>query len=392
VDDQLRPPLIRALGPWRWIAIDAVVALLLAALLVAASEGEQPRYGIPEWVGLALVALAALSVAARRRWPLEIFAVVLIAESIAIVLGTGKDPFIAVVLVLYMVALRLPRRTSAVALAVAVIATLGAVATSPDVVEEQATWTAVLGRMAVGVVVLGASWAIGVAVRQQRAYADGMREQATRQALTDERLRIARELHDVVAHSMSVIAVRAGVGNYVAEADPAQARLALQDIETTSRSALIELRHLLGVLRSDATTPAEAALTPAPGLTDLDQLITQAAAAGADVSVRESGRRRALPAGVDLTAYRIVQEALTNMVKHAAPARGTVTVAYGEEDISIEVADDGSRTTTGASTAGHGLIGMRERVALYGGEFSAGPLPGRGFRVRAVIPLNGDTP
>ena len=391
----MRPPLIRALGPWRSIAIDTVVALLLAALLVAANEGRQPPYGIPAWVGTALVALAALSVAARRRWPLAIFAVALLAESGAIILGYERSPFIAVTLVLYIVALRFPRRTSAVVLALAVVTTLGAVAASPDVVEERSTWTSVLGRIAVGVAVLCASWTIGVAVRVQRAYADGMREQATRQAVTDERLRIARELHDVVAHSMSVIAVKAGVGNYVADVDPTQARLALQDIETTSRSALIELRHLLGVLRADGTPPAEAAaLTPAPRLADLDQLVAQAAEAGANVSVRESGRRRDLSAGIDLTAYRIVQEALTNMVKHAAPTNGTVTVAYGEQDVSIEIADDGPPTPAQASdgTAGHGLVGMRERVALYGGEFSAGPLPGRGFQVRAVIPINGGTP
>jgi signal transduction histidine kinase len=394
VHEQPRPPLIRALGRWRSIAIDTVVALLLAAVLVAASEGREPPYGIPQWVGLALVGLAALSVAARRLWPLAIFAIALIAESVAIVVGSGTDPFIAVVLVLYIVALRLPRRTSAAALAVAVAATLAALAASPDVVEGRARWTAVIGQMAIGVALLCASWTIGVGIRVQRAYADSMREQATRQAVTDERLRIARELHDVVAHSMSVIAVKAGVGNYVADSDPEQARLALRDIEATSRSALTELRHLLGVLRSDTEGPAEATLAPAPRLADLDQLVAQAAAAGADVSVRESGRRRDLPAGVDLTAYRIVQEALTNMVKHAAPTNGTVTVAYGEQDLAIEVADDGPPTPTVASdgTGGHGLIGMRERVALYGGEFSAGPLPGRGFQVRAVIPISGGMP
>jgi len=392
VNDDWRPPLTRWLGPRGWIVIDVVVALLLAAVLVAASDGVKPAYGIPVWVALALTLLAALSIAGRRRWPLAIFGIALVAESVAIVIGTAKDPFIAVTLVLYMVALLLPRRVSAAALAVAVVTTVGAIAASPDVTDERATRTAILGRIAAAVVVLGASWAIGVAVRDRQAYADGMREQATRQAVTDERLRIARELHDVVAHSMSVIAVKAGVGNYVADSDPTQARLALRDIEATSRGALAELRHLLGVLRSNAEAPQEAALAPAPRLADLDQLVARAAEAGAAVSLQTTGRRRDLPVGVDLTAYRIVQEALTNMVKHAAPTQGTVTVAYGERDVCIEIADDGPRTrivVADGAAPGHGLIGMRERVALYGGEFSAGPRRGRGFQVKAMIPLTG---
>jgi signal transduction histidine kinase len=207
-------------------------------------------------------------------------------------------------------------------------------------------------------------------------------EEAAR-AVADERLRIAQELHDVVAHSMSVIAVQAGVGMHVVDADPAEAKRALQHISTTSRSTLTELRRLLGVLRDDGSG---AAYAPAPGLDDLDALAREVEGAGVPVDLATDGSLADVPPGVGFTGYRIVQEALTNVLKHAGPSRASVRLAHEDGSLRIEVSDDGRGVNGRAGTGGHGLVGMRERVAVYGGTLDAGPEPGGGFRVTAVLP------
>jgi signal transduction histidine kinase len=220
------------------------------------------------------------------------------------------------------------------------------------------------------------------------------REERAAQAVAAERLRIARELHDVVAHSMSVIAVQSGVGNHVIDSQPAEAKRALAAIETTSRAALVEMRRLLGVLRPDGDDPS--ALTPTPGLADLPDLVGQVSGAGVHVKLAVLGDRRPLAPGVDLSAYRIVQEALTNVIKHGGAA-ADVTLAYGPREVSVEVVNSaggrpggpaGRPAWPGALVDGHGLVGMRERVAVFGGEFAAGRLPGGGFRVAARLPAS----
>ncbi len=190
-------------------------------------------------------------------------------------------------------------------------------------------------------------------------------------------------MHDVVAHSLSLIAVKAGVAHHVAEQRPAEARAALGVVETTAREALGEMRMILGVLRSGDT---EAELTPSPGLAGLGELAERASLGGVHVelSVDVPG---GLPAGVALTVYRVVQEALTNAVKHAAPARCTVAVTTDADGVRVEVLDDGTRTTVPSSREGHGLRGMRERVGLHGGTLEAGPRPEGGFRVAASVPV-----
>jgi signal transduction histidine kinase len=198
--------------------------------------------------------------------------------------------------------------------------------------------------------------------------------------VAEERLRIARELHDIVAHSMGLIAVKAGIGNHVAEARPAEAREALRVIEATSRSSLTEMRHLLGVLRSEVDSPA---LAPAPDPAGIPALVERARTAGVTVSLILDGTDD-LAEGLGLSVYRIVQEALTNVVRHAAPTRCAITVAVAEETVRVEVTNDGPRVARGPG--GHGLIGMRERVAVYGGTFEAGPRPEGGWRVVAVLP------
>jgi signal transduction histidine kinase len=205
-------------------------------------------------------------------------------------------------------------------------------------------------------------------------------------AATRERMRIAQELHDVVAHSMGVIAVQAGVGAHVIDTDPAEAKKSLDAISTTSRATLTEIRRLLGVLRSDGDTDYQ----PAPGLDDLAHLVTDLDGAGLAVDVQIVGTRHDLPPGVDLTAYRIVQEALTNVLKHAGPASATVTVGYEPDAVRLEVVDDGRGVNGRSSGSGHGLVGMRERVAVYGGTLETGPRTGGGFRVAARLPYGVD--
>jgi signal transduction histidine kinase len=245
-----------------------------------------------------------------------------------------------------------------------------------------------------------AAWAIGSAMRSRRAAAEALVRQADERAeaerqssarvLAEERLRIAQELHDVVAHSMSVIAVQAGVGAHVVEDRPEQARAVLDTISTTSRGTLVEMRRLLGVLRGGDGARAH---VPAPGLADLPQLVADVRAAGVPVTLHLHGATCDLSGGIDLSAYRVVQEALTNVIKHAGTTtRVDVTVRHLPGSLAIEVVDDGrglaaaARSGAAADGSGHGLLGMRERVELWGGELSVGPAPGGGYRVAALLP------
>ena len=217
------------------------------------------------------------------------------------------------------------------------------------------------------------------------------REERARQAVVEERVRIARELHDVVAHAMSVIAVQAGVGHHVGQAQPAQALSALGAIETTSRAALNEMRHLLGVLREDGQSSGD--LVPAPSLRDVPALLRQAEGGGLTARLEITGTPADVSPGLDLSAYRIVQEALTNAIKHGG-ANADVRLAYTPQSIRIEITNSPSAEHDGDPhvAAGHGLIGMRERVAVFGGDFVAGARPGGGFRVAATLPLNRPQP
>jgi signal transduction histidine kinase len=191
---------------------------------------------------------------------------------------------------------------------------------------------------------------------------------------------------------MSVIAVQSGVGAHVASTQPEEAAKALAAIEATSRAALTELRRLLGVLRQEDEPQGD--LAPVPGLADLDGLLAEVAKAGLAVRLQVEGRPAHLPAGVDLSAYRIVQEALTNVVKHAGPARAQVAIRYRDHEVRVEVTDDGrgaaAPTGDGRARVGHGLIGMRERVSVFGGDLEVGPRPGGGFRVAARLPFAAD--
>ena len=222
--------------------------------------------------------------------------------------------------------------------------------------------------------------------RQRIASLELEQEQRTQIALADERARIARELHDVVAHSVGVIVVQAQGARRIIHRDPARADEALATIEDTARSALGEMRRSLGVLRSEGE---QAARAPQPGVGDIEGLLANARSSGLSVDFTVEGTARPLPQGVDLSAYRIVQEALTNTIKHAGRVRSRVTLRYGDDELVVEVKDDGPGPAADArEAAGHGLVGMRERVAALAGELHAGAGPDGGFLVRASLPLD----
>jgi signal transduction histidine kinase len=241
---------------------------------------------------------------------------------------------------------------------------------------------------------LALGWMFGAYLGELRGRAERVRreqENEKRRAIAEEQARVARELHDVMAHSVSVMVVQAAAAEDVFDAAPARVREALRSIESTGRQALSEIRQVLDVLRSSDGDE----LTPQPGLPHLKELIGEVRAAGLPVVLRVHGARANLPAGVDLSAYRIVQEGLTNTLKHGrGVTRATVMLSYRPDELCVEVCDDGvaSSTDGGAEVrTGHGLIGMRERVALYGGELSAGPGAGGGFEVRARFPLQSES-
>jgi signal transduction histidine kinase len=390
-----RPPRARV-SPW---VFDSVLAAAAAALSVSLFASELSRSGLASGVvvlGYALALLHTLSLAARRRFPMTVLATS-VASGLAFA-AIGLPPVLlgpAILVPVYTVAAYRGRRVSLIGLAAAEVGLAGVQLTPGRT--DLSTWVG-------NTLVLAAAWLLGNFVGDRRAYAaqleertaelEQAREDLARRAVTDERLRLARELHDVVAHSMSVIAVQSAVGAHVAEAQPEEARKALAAIETASRAALEELRRLLGVLRQDDGGEPYGSLAPVPGLADLDTLLAEVGKVGLAVKVRVEGVRPELPAGVDLSAYRIVQEALTNVVRHAGPTRAQVVVCYGDREIAVEITDDGKGAPSDGRTAkvGHGIIGMRERVALFGGDLEAGPRPGGGFRVAARLPFAADRP
>jgi signal transduction histidine kinase len=328
---------------------------------------------------------------------------VVAGQVVATTFGANPQPALAVAFVMYLIPLRLPRRQTLWWLAGTLLTLTAGLVAFRSRTQITAPVRNASGVLLVSGLLITVTWMTGYSVRQQRVYTANLREQAQRQAreelaearraISEQRLEIARELHDVVAHSMSLIAVQAGVANYVINDNPREAARALSSIEQTSRGALHEMRALLGVLRTDgtATEPAgyDGDLVPEPGLADLDGLIERTAHAGLRVDLDVRGQPLPLSAGLDLAAYRVIQEAITNVIKHAATDRCRVTIAYQEDALMLEVTDSGGgQNDSGNQTAaGHGIVGMRERVGMYGGQFHAASMPGRGFQVTARFPL-----
>ena len=369
------------------LALDLATALLIAVVYVGftrmSGDGVQPGYSGPAWAGLLVAAAVGLPVAVRRPWPVPAAVTALAGSSAAAFLDITREPWIAVGLTLYVVALTVPPRRSVPVLAVSLTLAAGAVLTGEAVVTPAETWSGAVGVAAMVWLVLGGGWAAGFAVRTRRAREADRAAHRAERALVEERLRIARELHDIVSHSLSLIVVKAGVAGHVARRRPEEAEDALRVIEQTGRAAMTEMRRALGVLR------AEAPLAPAPGVDALPLLADQARRAGVTVDLTVRIPDESLSAGISLAVHRIVQESLTNTVKHAAPTHCRVTVEADPRTVRIDVTDDGVRGGGRMPPGGHGLIGMRERATMYGGTFSAGPRPEGGFAVSARLPLDG---
>ncbi|MEU7959441.1 sensor histidine kinase [Micromonospora humida] len=342
--------------PLRYLA-PALVVLLPAALL-----GRRPLLAL----GLALAGACTVTVATSA-WENGYLSAVWYLQ------------FLVVDAMVGLVAARFPGRIAVPAAAVVLVlqVTAGFVNSATGPVD----------RATSSVLLVVAAVVAGGAARARRRHAEESRAHAAVEAVTAERLRIAREVHDMVAHSIGVIAIQAGAGARVIDTQPGQARAALAAIEQTSRDTLAGLRRTVGALRHPQQ--AAASLDPPPGLVDLDRLVDVAADAGVRVAVRREGPPRPLPGEVDLAAYRIVQEALTNVVRHAGVDRCQVTLGYLPDGLRVEVVDAGRGAPPGGAGAGHGIVGMRERVTLLGGRFAAGSHPEGGFRVAARLPADG---
>ena len=438
-----------------WMVLDYVIAagcaVIIYSVLFKGTGGGRLQVtvaGARGWLPLLLALGLAVPVAARRRRPVRSLVIVLIGCAVVLLVGgeVTRGPFLPLALVLYRVAATCRRRVALAGLAAATVVLVA------QGIAMRYTGTG-SGNAIAATLVLTICWMAGYAVQLRRANVAQLRDRAASDAVTRERLRIARELHDVVAHSMTVVTVQAGFGEYVFDDQPDEARAALGAIQTVSREALGELQRLLCVLRQPDPEPAGSAglavldvrsagpgqpappdgaapLAPVPGLATLDRLAERTAGAGVQVTVERAGAVREIPAGIDVSAFRIVQEALTNVVKHSGADHCRVAVSYGVRDLLVEITDPGpglpaeavtspaglvaagtgavSTSLTGPPAAGtvpraslpypalpragHGLIGMQERVSLCGGEFTAGPLPEGGFGVRARLPVTAAAP
>ncbi|GAA1846811.1 hypothetical protein GCM10009687_11000 [Asanoa iriomotensis] len=356
-----------------WVALAAYPFALALAIVSLNDPGTGPASVLP----ILALALPALLLS---RWPLVgftamVFGVVGLAPMHVTGLVGGLQAVVLDVAVAYLAA----TRSRLAAAAAAVTALLAQVAAATIYLGGSRSYVNALIALLLGVVV---AWLAGTAVRQRREYSAALLHRAAAEAVTKERLAIARDLHDQVAHSIGVIAIQAGVGRRVIDTQPDEARKALDTIETASRETLAGLRRTLVALRR---SDAEPAATATAGLAELDRLLTATDAAGVRAMVRTEGEPRVLPPDVDLAAYRIIQEALTNVVRHAHVETCEILIGYAPEALRIEVTDAGRG---GADTGtGYGLRGMRERVALFGGELVAGPLTEGGFQVSATLPL-----
>jgi signal transduction histidine kinase len=385
---------------WAELRAGDLLDALLALALAGTAQYEiwaHPLFddGIPgpRLPNAVLLLLITLPLALRRRAPTVVFALVLASIGLQISLidaaRSDQPPFqdwITLLVVFYSLGAHAERRRALVAGALG-----GGVFVASDLID-LLSGGARLEDTVPAWFLLAAAYGIGFALRGQRVQSSLLanraerlereREQKARLAVAEERVRIGRELHDIVAHAISVIVVQAQAGQRVLEGEQPSAREALGSIETTGRQALVEMRRLLGILREE---DRELALAPRPSLAHLDILAERVREAGLPVELHVEGEAKPLPPGVDLSAYRIVQEALTNALKHAGPASAQVVVRYRPEEVELEISDDGRGPVDGRD-GGHGLVGMRERAALVGGVVESGTVRGRGYTVRARLP------
>jgi signal transduction histidine kinase len=387
------------------VGLDALLACIAATASLLILDSHPWRPWLFGWAAVAAT-LTPTPLALRRVYPVAVFWVVLLA-----IMAASQDAnfisFAAIMLAAYSAIVHSRFRGAAV-LSV-LLAGVMITAVYPDTSPQPGRFTALF--VLVPVVLVGSAmrrWrhqAVDSAERLQRAQAE--HDAATMRALAAERSRIAGELHDVVTHNVSVMVVQAGAARRILAGSPDEARAALLAVEASGRTAMVELQHLLGLLapvdgmqpQTDPGDADDAPLHPQPGLGRLQALVDRVAAAGLPVRLTVTGQPRALPPGLDLTAYRVVQEALTNAMKHAGAASADVILDYRDEGVVIDVSDDGGRdhgpgleaspARTGPAAvagSGRGLLGLSERLSLYGGDFDAGPKPSGGWRVTARLP------
>jgi signal transduction histidine kinase len=362
--------------------------------LVVSMTGPRESSGAPGWLAVAGIVLASGMLVLRRRYPVLVLVTTVLAAEMCMAQLSGHGDLLVVVsplIAIYTVAEGTRRRRALLIGGLAVLALAGV-----HMVVKPTSWIgpdnltlAALGGLAV---------AAGDAARNRRSYlaeveerarrAEQTRELEAQRRVTDERLRIARDLHDSVGHHLALINVQAAAARYLLDADPDQARTALGHINSATRSALDELRDTIGLLRMPGEPVAP--ITPALGLNGLNELIASFRRSGLDIAERTTGPARELPPAADLTAYRVIQESLTNICKHAASKTARIQFTYEPELLRITIDDDGPLAVR--PVAGHGIVGMRERVSALGGELHAGPRPAGGFRVNATLPLPAGRP
>ncbi|GAB2713273.1 sensor histidine kinase [Kitasatospora kifunensis] len=403
------PKYLSRLSPGTWM-----VLLWFAVTAYTVFEQTQTRHGISiltlgpgAQTNEALAALVVLAAGRRKRRPLTALCLLLLGTVMSVMAMAVADipllQYLAVDVAVCYLAATQPARTSVTAGALALGTLLGYSGTralSGMVDYGSTTVTAALTTVI--------AWLIGHAVWQSHAHAEALRARETEQAITSERLRIARELHDMVAHSIGIVALQAGAARRVFDTQPARARAALGEVEAAGRETLSGLRWMLGALREADGNAADQAeqSAPLPGLDDVARLAATTTAAGVRVNVVWSGPRRRLPPEIELSAYRIVQEAVTNVVRHAKARSCQVSIEFRAAELALSVvnagpgpaspsprATHGSHDPHGGQTPGHGygIVGMRERIGLLHGEFSAEPRPGGGFRVAARLPVPQET-
>ena len=382
-------------GSGRWGRVrrfrDTDIALAGVLGLVGQVEAWSNSEMTGRVVVVPLFVLFCSAIAFRRRRPLPAAVTTFVGVNLSLIAGVPRRNTLvglaALLIMAYSVAVYNEVRPARIGLAVCLATSFAGVVLSPG--------SKTIDNYLMITLILGGAWGLGrmlrrrlmeaVALERRALQAEREREDAARAAVTEERGRIARELHDIVAHGLSLMIVQAAAAEQVLRREPEAAGPPLAAIQSTGREALADMQRLLGILRVD-----EADRTPQPSLTQVDRLVAQLAEAGLPVQMRVEGDVRALPAGLDVCGYRVVQEALTNSLKHGQPSTASVVVRYGADDLELEILDNGggAKTTTGLPGAGRGLVGMRERVALYGGLLEAGRRPEGGYAVRARLPLH----
>jgi signal transduction histidine kinase len=369
---------------------DGLIVVGIGIAIAVTVENDRPDGpNGPLWLDILLLLAIIAPLLARRRFPFGAPVAVAAAVILASLVDDRLTPtnfivFFAGCAAVILVALLRDRRQAVAGLAIVI---------GTEAVVERTDPQGGLGNFLFISVIFAVLWIVGFALGRKFEEADAARDRAlraerereerARSAVAEERARIARELHDVVGHSVSVMTVQASGVRRLLRPEQEREREALLVVERTGREALAEMRRMVGVLRRPEEAPA---LAPQPSLEHLDRLVAQAREAGLEVDLRVEGEAVELPAGLDLTAYRLVQEGLTNAIKHAQAKRAEVVVHYSDGEVEVMVSDDGRGVGTGDGS-GHGLVGMRERVSVYGGDLDAGPNPGGGYRLRAKLPL-----